>query len=44
MMVFMLHVIAGTLAATQPEIAAIIQGAAEAYIWPSRRITFGRSA
>jgi hypothetical protein len=32
MMVFMLHVIAGTLAATQPETAAIIQGAAEAYM------------
>jgi predicted ATPase/class 3 adenylate cyclase len=31
-MTFMLHVIAGTLAATQPEAAAIIQGAAEAYM------------
>jgi hypothetical protein len=27
---FTLHMIAGTLAATQPEVAAIIQGAAEA--------------
>ena len=32
MMVFMLHLIAGTLAATQPEVAAIIQGAAEGYM------------
>ena len=29
---FVLHVIAGALAATQPEAAAIIQGAAEAYL------------
>jgi hypothetical protein len=29
---FVLHIIAGTLATTQPEAAAIIQGAAEAYV------------
>ena len=29
---FVLHMIAGALAATQPEAAAIIQGAAEAYV------------
>ena len=29
---FLLHTIAGALAATQPEAAAIIQGAAEAYV------------
>ena len=29
---FLLHIIAGALAATQPEAAAIIQGAAEAYV------------
>jgi hypothetical protein len=33
-----LHVIAGTLAATQPEDAAIIQGAAEAYVADSPTI------
>ena len=32
LMGFVLHFIAGTLAATQPEAAAIIQGAAEAYM------------
>jgi hypothetical protein len=32
MMDSMLHVIAGALVATQPEAAAIIQGAAEAYM------------
>ena len=32
LMGFVLHVIAGALAATQPEAAAIIQGAAEAYM------------
>ena len=31
-MVFMLHLIAGTFAASQAEVAAIIQGAAEAYL------------
>jgi hypothetical protein len=31
-MSFVLHMMAGTLAATQPEAAAIIQGAAEAYM------------
>ena len=29
---FVLHIIAGALAATQPEAAAMIQGAAEAYV------------
>jgi predicted ATPase/class 3 adenylate cyclase len=32
LMGFVLHVVAGALAATQPEAAAIIQGAAEAYL------------
>ncbi len=35
---FVLHMIAGTLAATQPEPAAIIQGAAEAYVAESPTI------
>ena len=35
---FVLHMIAGTLAATQPEAAAIIQGAAEAYVAESPTI------
>jgi predicted ATPase len=35
---FVLHMIAGTLAATQPEAAAIIQGAAEAYVAESSTI------
>jgi predicted ATPase/class 3 adenylate cyclase len=38
LMGFVLHVIAGTLAATQPEAAAIIQGAAEAYVAESPTI------
>ena len=37
---FLLHTIAGALAATQPEAAAIIQGAAEAYVAESP--TFAR--
>ena len=32
LMSFLLHTIAGALAATQPEAAAMIQGAAEAYV------------
>ena len=32
LMSFVLHIIAGALAATQPEAAAMIQGAAEAYV------------
>ena len=35
---FVLHIIAGALAATQPEAAAIIQGAAEAYVAESPTI------
>jgi hypothetical protein len=35
---FVLHIIAGTLATTQPEAAAIIQGAAEAYMVESPTI------
>jgi hypothetical protein len=35
---FVLHVIAGTLAATQPEAAAMIQGASEAYVAESPTI------
>jgi predicted ATPase len=35
---FVLHMIAGALAATQPEAAAIIQGAAEAYVAESSTI------
>jgi hypothetical protein len=35
---FVLHMIAGALAATQPEAAAIIQGAAEAYVAESHRL------
>jgi predicted ATPase/class 3 adenylate cyclase len=38
LMGFVLHVIAGTLAPTQPEAAAIIQGAAEAYVADSPTI------
>jgi hypothetical protein len=37
-MSFLLHFIAGTLAATQPEAAAMIQGAAEAYVAESPTI------
>jgi hypothetical protein len=37
---YVLDIIAGTLAATQPEAAAIIQGAAEAYVAESS--TFAR--
>ena len=35
---FVLHIIAGTLAATRPEAAAMIQGAAEAYVAESPTI------
>ena len=35
---FLLHTIAGALAATQPEAAAMIQGAAEAYVAESPTI------
>jgi predicted ATPase/class 3 adenylate cyclase len=38
LMGWVLHVIAGTLAATQPEAAAMIQGAAEAYVTESPTI------
>jgi hypothetical protein len=38
LMGFVLHAIAGTLAATQPEAAAIIEGAAEAYVAESPTI------
>ena len=38
LMGFVLHMIAGALAATQPEAAAIIQGAAEAYVAESPTI------
>jgi hypothetical protein len=38
MMSFLLQIIAGTLAATQPEAAAIIQGATEAYVAESPTI------
>jgi hypothetical protein len=38
LMSFLLHIIAGTLAATQPEAAAMIQGAAKAYVVESPTI------
>jgi hypothetical protein len=36
-MALVLYIIAGALAATRPDAAAIILGAAETYVWAGRR-------